>query len=237
MKRWTFLAIAVGVAIVFARLGVWQLDRLGERRTRVQWFEAQFNKPPVAAAAELFNDSLDYRRVAVSGRFDFTRELIVVAQSYRGVPGVQLVTPLQLGGLGAVLVERGWVPSPDAKTLDHEAYLEADSTRVAGVLIRVPTTELRAREEWPRYVRFPSPEALAESYPYRLATYVIRRTELPSGAPNDLRALPPPELNNGPHLSYAVQWFSFALVALVGAVILVWHGDSKTQRREGPPTP
>ena len=144
---------------------------------------------------------------------------------------------LPAGGLGAVLVERGWVPSPDAKTLDHEAYLEADSTRVAGVLIRVPTAEVRAREAWPRYVRFPSPEALAESYPYRLATYVIRRTELPSGAPNDLRALPPPELNNGPHLSYAVQWFSFALVALVGAVIFLWHGDSKTQRREGPPTP
>jgi len=61
---------------------------------------------------------------------------------------------------------------------------------------------------------------LAGSYPYVLLPVVLRRTEDPSTLPPAMRPIPLPELTDGPHKSYALQWFSFAGIALIGGVAL-----------------
>lgn len=229
MQRYAILAVGVLAALLFVRLGLWQLDRRGQRLARNAAIAARLAQPPVApgalnagapiAAADA--DSLAYRRATVGGAFDFAHQLVVVARSVNGVPGVSVVTPLRLSGDEAILVERGWVASADARTVDLAALREPDTATVTGVLLRqIAVRPTAADSSWPRYVRVPDPRHVAADYPAPLVPLVLRRTVLPAGSPAGLRPVPLPELSGGPHLSYAIQWFAFAVIAVVGSVAL-----------------
>jgi cytochrome oxidase assembly protein ShyY1 len=81
-------------------------------------------------------------------------------------------------------------------------------------------------------VRTISPDALASAYPYELLRVVLRRTTEPPETPGVMTVIELPELTNGPHLSYAIQWFTFATIALVGSVTLSVRGGTR-EKREG----
>ncbi len=222
MKRYGLLVVAFLVAALCVRLGFWQLERLEQRRTRNALLETRLAMAPVDLGSDTSSDSLHYRRAAGKGVFDFEREVVVMARSLRGVPGVHIVTPLRLEGGGAVLVERGWVPSPDGKTVVLAELAEPESTLVEGVLLRTQTAAGSSTGSgWPVFVRSPNAAELEARYPYRLRRMIVRRTAKPAGAPAALRAVAVPEVSGGRHLSYAVQWFSFAIIAIVGSLILV----------------
>jgi surfeit locus 1 family protein len=227
VRRYALFAVALLVAAVCVRLGLWQLDRLGERRDRNAVRQARLEQPALDVSDGAPADTAAaYRRAVARGAFDYTREVILVGRSRRGVPGVYLVTPLRLAGGSALLVERGWVPSPDARTAELSRYREGDSATVEGVLLEVPSGggfPEGARETdrgWPLYLRRAAPAELRERYPYPLAGLVLRRAAVPPGALPELRPVPLPELDDGPHLSYALQWFSFAVIAVVGSAAL-----------------
>lgn len=230
MRRVAIAVVAGVVALVCARLGVWQLDRLDQRRQRNAEIETRLAAPavevPVAAADA---DSLAWRRAEADGTFDFDRQIVEMAHSYRGAPAVHVMTPLLLADSAAVLVERGWVPSPDGRTVDLARLAERDRSVVTGVLLARDTRDAPSGDDWPRYVRRADPATLDSLYPYRLAPVLLRRTDPPAGAPDLLNVVPPPELDDGPHLSYAIQWFAFATIAVVGgAVLLVRQGRRET---------
>ena len=223
MSRYSVLAMGVIAAVVCGRLGLWQLDRLEQRRALNARIAARLAEPPVDLT-ELDTDTgpgreaLDYRRIRVAGRFDFERELIVVARPLRGRPGVHIVTPLVLVRGDAVLVERGWTPSADGRSANLPGLEEPPEADVTGIVLVPRAGGTTAAEGWPVRVRAADPQALGPRYPYRLWPVLVRRGET-TGAP--LRAVPLPELTEGPHLGYAVQWFAFAVIALVGSVVLV----------------
>src|SRR5688500_18468087 len=108
--------IFVVVAAVCARLGLWQLDRLRERRAANAAASAKRTLPPVIlGATESADSTLIDRRVVAAGRYDHTHDLVLRGQVYQGVPGVHIVTPLRVEGMETVvLVNRGFVPTPDA---------------------------------------------------------------------------------------------------------------------------
>jgi surfeit locus 1 family protein len=219
LRRYLIFAVAFGTAAVCIRLGVWQLDRLDQRRTINTLAEARLSLPVIELPTEHDSDSLRYRKALADGVFDFEREIVVVARSRSGVPAVHVVTPLRFHSGGAVLVERGIALSPDARTVDLNALVESDTARVTGVLVSLEGGESDGAG-WPRYVRGVNPTELQDEYPYPLFPLVLRRTVKSSSAPADLTPVPLPELTNGPHLSYAVQWFSFAAIAIVGSWFL-----------------
>jgi surfeit locus 1 family protein len=235
VRQYAVLVIGLIAAALFMRLGVWQLDRLGERRGRNSRLAARLAAPPVGLGDAGWDtgevDSLRYRRAQAAGVFDFTREIVVTGRSVRGAPGVSVVTPLVVGPDRAVLVERGWTASADGRTVQLASLRERDTATVEGVLLlpaepRVPGAGGTA---WPRYLRRPLPRALQGAYPYQLHPLLLRRTAHPVEAPVALRAVPAPPLTEGPHLSYAVQWFAFATIAIVGSVLLYL----KTRREAG----
>jgi surfeit locus 1 family protein len=187
--------VALAVAIVCVRLGIWQLDRLGQRRARNAVLTARLALPPLEVVQGTPPDSARQRRLIARGVYDYAGELIGPGRSFDGTPGVALVTPLRLGDGSTVFVDRGWVPSPDARHVDQRLYRESDTATVAGLGVIPPPG------------RYDVPFILQQS-----------GTAAPRGLP---RRWPGPALDDGPHLSYAIQWFSFAVIIVLGTGALL----------------
>ena len=216
-----FLSLTVALAAVFVRLGFWQVARLTERRAFNRIALAARTAPPLSlddGANRTRIAGLQDRRITVTGHYDFGEELVLRGQSERGVPGVRIVTPLRpVHGDTAILVQRGFVPSPDALTVDLSGMHEAGEVQVEAIGFVLPDTgtageprEAAGRTSWRRI----DLAALRRRMPYPVAPLLA--LQLPDSA---LPAVPrrdePLVLDDGPHLSYAVQWFSFALIAVV----------------------
>ena len=222
------LALLIGFAVSAGcvRLGVWQLDRLAQRRAWNDGVASRLAQPSLtlrSGLTTLDRDSLQHRRVEAHGVFAFAEQRTEPNRSLQGVPGVYVVTPLRFSDGTGVLVERGFTYAPDGMTADLAALAEPDTTLVRGVLL-VPAGRLAIR-----------PESVALGYP--VFPLVIRRTEEPAaGMPERLVTVALPALDEGPHLSYAIQWFSFAVIAGVGGVLLARRSGSRSPApaRDGP---
>ncbi len=104
------LLTALMVAVL-AGLGVWQLDRLAWKQDLIAQLEARTQAPPIGLSEALQEpEAAQFRRVRVTGRWLHARELYRVARTYRGQPGLHVVTPLRLSDGRSLLVDRGWVP-------------------------------------------------------------------------------------------------------------------------------
>ncbi len=211
--------LAAGAAIVCIRLGFWQLDRHKQRAAQNAVIEQRLGENPIDALLDLDPDSHEYRRARAEGVFDYSREVIEQGRVVNGVPAVYLVTPLETQNGSVLLVERGYALSPDARGVDVATLREADSVVVEGVLVRLDGGTLPSDTTWPIYVRRADPAALQPLFDETLKPLVLRRTVMPSGLPRGLGAAPLPQLTGGPHLSYAVQWFLFATIAVVGPLV------------------
>ncbi len=217
------------LALVFARLGLWQMSRLHERRAaNAVALEARSAPRMRLDGSTPITAELDGREVSVSGRYDLEHDVVLRGKVYGGSPGVEVVTPLVLqGGRMAVLVNRGFLPTPDAITAQTDSVREYGRVVVEGTALSVPSgagapLDRGGYTTWARLDR----EALATRLPYPIAPIYIRQA--PNAAlPRFPRRLEPLPIDDGPHLSYAIQWFSFALMAVIfGIVILRTKGVS-----------
>ncbi len=224
MSRWTllFCIVALASASVFFSLGVWQLDRLQERQTSNATIAHQ-RLNHVVPVRELPRDTgqAHYRGVVADGRFDYEHELVFANRTRRGSPGVELLTPVRIAGTDtAVLVNRGWVYSPDGGSVDRTRWREGDSAHVSGYVELFTTEPMPAPSADPRIMRRMNRAAIQARVPYPLAPFYLvlvgDTTDLTHPARRDL-----PQLGEGSHRSYALQWFSFAVIAIVGAGIAV----------------
>ena len=224
-----FAALALAGAVLFVRLGFWQLDRLGQRRERNKLLAAR-----MSAEVAPWSDTtaLRYRRVRLSGTPDYDREIVLVGRSRGGSPGVNLLTPVRLRGSDtAVLVNRGWVYSPDGTSVDHVRWREGDTLTVEGYVEAFTDPgpgDLPANQ---RIARRLSHNAVAARFPYPIAgAYVVAiaprgPASPPMSVPRDVPVRPGlPTPDDGPHLGYALQWFAFALIGVAGAGIAIATG-------------
>ena len=224
--------LALAIAALFARLGVWQLHRLAERRAFNAEFESRLAAAPVGLGALPADTALaKYRRVRVAGTFDFDHQFVITARSRQGAPGVWLLTPLRPDSGGtAVLVNRGWVYSPDASTVNLAMWNEPERTTVAGFVVPIPprsSDDPRAVAN-PRAWRELDYARFSAALPYTVEPYyVVEMADGPKPVDAPTRLDIPP-MDEGPHKSYAIQWFTFAAIALYGAGYLVYL---ETRRR------
>lgn len=217
-----FSVAAVMAATVCIGFGLWQLERLRGRQARnAQVLAAQRGMPrPVG---ELPRDSsARYRPAVVVGRLDYAQELVLASRTFQGSPGVELVTPVRVAGSDtAVLVNRGWVYSPNAATVDRTRWREGDTVRLTGyVELYAPDAGVTASVLDPRIVRRLSRSEVGAKVPYPLAPWYLVQTGDSADGPHPARRLIP-TLDDGPHRGYAIQWFSFAAISLAGALFVV----------------
>ena len=231
--RLVLIACFTVVALVCARLGLWQMDRLQQRRAANMAALAARSAPRVRLdTATPITTQLDGREVSATGRYELEHDVVLRGRVYGGSPGVEVVTPLVLeGGRTAVLVNRGFLPAPDAVTVQTDSVREFGRVRVNGTALLLPSRggaplERGGHTTWARLDR----EALSTRMPYRIAPVYIRQSP-DSALPRFPRRLEPPPIDDGPHLSYAIQWFAFAVMAVVfGVVILKSKGVSGKEK-------
>lgn len=197
------LTVSIVIALVCVRLGVWQIARLHQRRAANAVIAAREAAPVLAVTGAESLDSVQWRRVRATGTYDYAREKVWSGRTFQGVPGVVLLTPLKVPG-GEVWVNRGWVPSPDAAQVDQSRWREADTATVAGLAMAHEGLSYVVDDSTPAKDRAPEP--------------TIQRWPLPV-------------LSDGPHLSYVIQWFSFAAIILGGSLILFWKRRLALQGR------
>lgn len=217
-----FCALAVLAAALFVRLGFWQLARLREKVQRNATIAAQQRAQPVQfASLPPDTAAAHYRRASVTGVFDYERELIVANRTRQGSPGVVLVTPMRVAGTDTVvLVDRGWVYSPDGTSVDRARWRERDSASVTGYVEQFapdgPVTRIPAND---RIVRRLSRREVSARIPYPFAPYYLVATGDTASSHPVRREMP--ALDAGPHRGYAIQWFAFATIAIVGALAVI----------------
>jgi len=231
-----FCAFAIGSAALFVRLGLWQLSRLHERRARNAVIAAQRLDAPVEfGALPRDTSAARYRAAHVEGRYDYDHEVLLASRTYQGSPGVELFTPVRIVGSDtAVLVDRGWVYSPDGATVDLARWHEGDSARVDGyVETYAPDDGVTTSAFGPRVVRRTSRSEIAAKVPYPVAPYFLIATSDSANRAHPARRMLP-VLDEGPHRSYAIQWFSFALIAIGGAAAVVFREREERRGRWKP---
>ena len=245
-----FVLISIAAAAVCVRLGFWQLSRLSERRAYNAALAAHLTTAPVPYAA-LPPDTLarHYRRVAIAGRPDYAHEFVLANRTRDGAPGVHVVTPVRVafggpGGDTLVLVDRGWFYSPNGTDADLSRAREGDSLAVTGY-VELPSRRggsarlggVGGNARSYRAYRFldPTVVSLGVGAPVTRDYVVAEPLADQSRPPYDrLKRVPTPAVDDeGPHFSYAVQWFSFAAVSLVGAGAFARAERRKAQAGSG----
>ncbi len=240
--------LALTAVVVFVLAGFWQLRRLDERRDLNAEIEAVAELPPVdLAVAEAEGTDVAWRLVELEGTWVESEQVVVRNRTFDGQPGFHVVTPLLLDDGRAVAVNRGWVPVGSVDD-DRVALIDTPTGEVT-VLGRLRDSE-RARG---LAVADPTEGVLdvvsridVERLDQQTSAPLFRRSaELVDGdgSPADLpRPVPEPELSEGPHLSYAGQWFLFTAVVLIGyPLVLRWvarsgDGDVDTDHLPEPVT-
>ncbi len=242
-RKWilTSLLVIAGAALCI-RLGFWQLDRLAWRRSFNARVEDQINAPVMDLNQTLPVDQLydmEYRQVTVKGHFDNTQEITLRNQVYDSRLGVHVFTPLILDGSGqAILVERGWIPAADSAPQARTKYDEPGLVTVSGVLRRgldtpdfggVPNPTLAPGEThldaW-NYINLK--QIQAQTTLQLLPVYIQQAPE--TGQPEyPVREVVMPEITEGPHEGYAIQWFSFATILGAGYPFFLWKQIGKSK--------
>jgi cytochrome oxidase assembly protein ShyY1 len=242
--RWLALAVfVVALAIAFVNLGFWQLARLDQRRAMNS---SVVNHESSAAVdfGSVFNHTIveadQWQRVSVEGTFDPDHQFMVRYRSNGQESGWEVVTPLHTTTGAWVLVDRGFGVKPNDQ--DYPSVLPVPPTGQVSIVGYVRRDEQGSTDAMTpaqplNTVRLINSATLAASLPYPIVNGFVSVIEITPAQDGGLEVVQPPELTEGNHFSYAIQWFTFAGMAGVGLILLI-RSDLRAARRPsaGPAT-
>lgn len=245
--RWiiSHLFVLALVGAMFSA-GLWQLSRLQEKRDRNETVEARAALAPVdvaglAAPGDDDVDELEYRRVTATGAYLPGEEVLVRSRSLNGAPGSWVLSPLALDDGTAVVVNRGWISnSGSLEAVPERSRAPEGPVEVSG-LIRLSETRGRFGSQDPAEGQLTD---MARADVARIGQqldvevlpfYVQLLDQVPEpDAATQPTPVPAPALDEGPHLSYAVQWFIFTTVGVVGYPLILRRRAREVEVEELP---
>jgi len=232
LRRPRWLALGFVVLIIlpsFFALSRWQLNRLDERRHFNALVTNHGSATPVPVdqvmtpGADLSTIGEDQRWIPVTatGTYDARGQVLVRKRPLDGQNGFWVVTPLVTTSGAVLAVNRGWIKA-EGGAGDAQSVPAPPAGQVSIVGRVQPSQEAPAEQP----TDLPEGQITDLSVPLVVgsATAYPGYVELVSSDPAQAEGLTPiplPELSDGPHLSYAVQWIFFAIVAVVGFVVLI----------------
>jgi cytochrome oxidase assembly protein ShyY1 len=237
------LGLVLGAACGAA--GVWQWHRFGQKKLADDELRAAAAQPAapvdeVLTLGRVVDDTVRFRTITATGRYDGTRQVLVRQRQVDDTPGFLVITPLRTASGRTLFIDRGFIAATGAATLtptppdppagDVQVTARVLPTEAGGLgsglpdrqIERIDVQALAAKDGVPAYPAF---------------------GELISSTPAEqgLSPLPAPDLSNpaggafvAQHLAYVVQWFLFSAFALAGPVILLLL-DRRARRREPAP--
>ncbi|WCC79287.1 SURF1 family protein [Cutibacterium equinum] len=233
--RWVAMTLLVMVlGLVMVRLGEWQLHRLSGRRETNEIIRTNENKPPVEWSTLMGEHPVtsqeQWRPVTITGSFDTAHELQVRYRSNSDDDGSEVLTPIVTEDGQHVLIDRGFLKR-SSRNGDDQALPPPPSGTVT-VTGRVKGNEhgkATATDPVQGKVRLINSEAIGKA---QGITYVNGYISATSMVPAQTGLVPEelPHLDEGPHLSYAIQWFCFTAIALIGLFVLI-RGDVKDRQK------
>jgi cytochrome oxidase assembly protein ShyY1 len=237
-RRWALFAVTVVVlAYGCYLLGRWQFHRLHDREATNVTTRTNLEAPPVPVAQVLRAGQPppvrdEWRRVTATGRYLADDTVVIRYQTRDGASGVDIVTPLQAPGRPLLLVDRGWMktdnvgadqvdaPAPPAGEVTVVGWVRSDATGDAATV-----TDGSARA-------ISSKQIAQELDRPVYGGFVDAETETPPAAKALVRA-ELPDLGNGPHFFYGLQWWFFGVLAVFGFFYLAY--DERRKLRHPPP--
>ena len=233
--RWALLIIFVALlGVVFVSLGNWQLDRLAQRKERnattitneqkpVQPYEQVFTHP--------LTDADQWQRVQARGTFDADHQFVVRYRSNGGADGYEVLTPLRTAS-GAVLVDRGFIPLERGTRIPSVAPAPpTGEVTVVGHVRRNERGRRAATAPAGNQVRLINSDAIAVTLPYEIESGYIGLLTVQPEQQGGFQPIQLPDLSEGPHFWYAVQWFLFTAIGVAGIVVFI-RGDLRARREE-----
>ena len=239
-RRWLLFAAVVALLCVGTWwLGQWQFHRLEDRKASNAVVRANEDRAPSAVADVLAPgrpvvEDDEWRQVTATGRYDPANTVIVRYRTRDGASGVDVVVPLVTDSGTTLLVDRGWVaadnegatpgdlPAPPSGEVTVEGWVRADATGDSAEVSDHSTRAISSAEIGPAIGQ--------EVY----GGFVVLESE--DGEPAaGLEAVELPELNNGPHFFYGLQWWFFGVLAVFGFGYLAW--DERRSQRHREPAP
>lgn len=225
LRRPKWIAFTLGVlllVVVMVNLGLWQLRRLDERQERNAAVRDRATQDAVPIEQA---DGGEWQNVQATGEYDANGQVLVRNRSLNGSAGYHVLTPLVLSTGEGLVVNRGFialetssdgprVPEPPTGTVTVDGRVRASQSRgsfgprdpAEGTLTALARADIARLQQ-------------QISYPL-LPFYVELESSTPAEAPGPT-PIPLPQLDNGPHMSYAIQWFTFATLAVIGWVVVV----------------
>lgn len=218
--RWIALTAFLLIMIyLFIRLSDWQFDRYNTRIQNNEITTTALSSEPINLTdLSQVSDLKDWQKVSIKGEFVNSDAKLLRRQYLESSLGFWVITPLKLDNDQVILVNRGWIPIAESSTSQQEipSSQQGDVT-IIGYVQTLKDTR-REPEDLPlnqiNYLNSTnfSSQPLSTNY-----------LQLASMTPmdNQVAIIPLPELSNGPHFSYAIQWILFALMLPIGWYVLL----------------
>lgn len=225
-RRWvSYFILLVVFAIACGLLSHWQLDRRDEKVSENHRVEANFDAEPVPLGDALtsldeYSVSQEWLPVEVQGEYLTDQQLLARARPHNGLPGFEILVPFRTVEGDIFIVNRGWIPTGTSQ--DHPDHVPAAPSGEVTVTARLKPSEptIPGRDAPAGQIatiNLPQIAGKLGSDRVYTGAYGLLRSETASAETGALTERPAPDEGN--HLSYAVQWVAFAVIAAVG---LIW---------------
>lgn len=245
LLRPKWIAFTLGIVLLIVtmiNLGLWQLRRLDERREFNAVVEARYDAPPRLLDAVLTPGTdpqdVDWLPVTAVGTYRAEETVRIVNRSQNGFAGDNIVVPLDLAEGRVLLVNRGFVPLGEDVPLPPSGEVEVTGRLRPSQQRRFGQLSDRGEGIITEAQRVDIPRLQQQVDGDLVDMYIDAYASNPPDSPV-LEPVIKPDLSEGSHLSYAVQWFIFAICAAVGWVLAVRHSAAKRRldaERDQPPS-
>ena len=238
--RWIAITlVCIFMLPAFQALSNWQWHRLQDRQLANVAIQEQINKEPVALSEILIDggesktvpDDSQWRTVEMTGTWLQEDQVLVRKKSLESDLGLWVVTPLELADGTVVMINRGWTAAANS-AIDSPVVAEVPlgTIEVLGRLRDVTERTKPAPTDLPEgQVDRIIPLEIVDSPETLSNAYVEMTASRPESMSSEIRMLPAPEVTEGAHRSYAIQWIFFEIMTVIGWIILV-RNELKEQR-------
>lgn len=238
--KWILLTlVCLAMLPAFQALSNWQWHRLYDRQSVNVEIQSQIDKEPIALSELLITtdglktvpEDVQWRTVEMTGIWLQDQQVLVRKKSLESDLGLWVVTPLQLVDGTVVMINRGWTAAANSAVDSPEvAPVPTGTIEVLGRLRDVPVRTKPAPTDLPDgQVDRIVPIEILDSRATLSNAYVEMTASRPESKSSDIRSLPEPEVTEGAHRSYALQWLFFEIMTVIAWIILV-RNEVKEQK-------